>query len=266
MMKRLESLDIILIALIILILLVVFTFAIALAFPQATQRILKDLRARAQAILGPEFLARPPAFLEAVQKRAGEGFKYRIKPFFLRGINFFYHPYSTMLSRLKAERERREKELAFKKCLSCHKDLFKRTALRSIYIDHLVHKRKGVSCEKCHIEIKHPQPPRPKERLCLDCHQKVGAPDKCKDCHAPGSIFHSAIVAPEKTAQFMGERVLISLVPPGFERGRSEACGKCHEIKNFCDRCHLVFHKDDPNWRPTHGPRIMKGELMMRVS
>lgn len=263
--KRFGFLDIVLIILIILILLSAFIFIVALVFPQATQRILTDLRTRFQIILGPEFQPRAPAVIQTLQERASEGYQYRIKPSFLKAKNFLFQPYFKLIRTLKTERERRAKELLFGKCVNCHKELFKRTALKSIYIDHKLHQTKNVACEKCHSKIRHPNPPGPREQVCLDCHIKIKAPTGCSDCHAPGSIFHSAIIAEEKTARFMGERIQKSLLPVGFEKWQAAVCKNCHNINQFCDRCHLAFHKDEPLWAPTHGPRIMKGELDMRT-
>ena len=77
----------------------------------------------------------------------------------------------------------------FTACVECHKDYATQRRF-SVYMNHPLHAELGMRCVECHPTNPHPNPPRPQENACADCHSEVNDKDQCGYCHPPASLPH----------------------------------------------------------------------------
>ncbi|MBI4744828.1 MAG: hypothetical protein HY776_08470 [Actinobacteria bacterium] len=263
-MKKIGFLNIILVFLTILTVLSIFTMALAIVYPDATQRILQNFRTTLAPIINSEFIVRASNTMQKVREQAQEGYELRIRPFPQRVTNFIKEPFEKRQKELALQR----KIAAFNECEKCHKNIFKKTVFNHIYIDHTIHQQRGVLCLKCHTDIKHPNPKAPKMDTCVNCHKQQRIAASCETCHAPGSIFE--VIAKERTEHFQAgksSRVLVkpAFMSPSFTGEKIETCKNCHNPPDFCNKCHLMFHKTLPDWVPTHGRNILGGVYKITI-
>jgi len=264
--------EVILVLLTVLVLLAVFTVLLALIYPSATKNIISDISQSYESNHGG-----PIGFMGDVVKRAGDGFNARVAP----AINWVGKRLADIFGRKKFGGTIVENHVGppikTKDCTGCHEHekLFERKAYANIYIDHRLHDAADISCRRCHLNTKHPKPRVVKQEVCIDCHKKTRASTDCSSCHPPGSILDSAVIPQVKTDEFLhGSQVSAkSLVPhnfgtpdPQWLKGQGDPpCLNCHDVPEFCNKCHLVFHNKISNWRLVHGPRLLKQEYVMNV-
>lgn len=280
MKRSIGFLEIMLAALTLVVVVFLFTLAIAVLSPQATERTLIQVRQTLQSYLGPSFDVASKTFT-GVTDRALDGYDYRIRPVPERVKNVV----SGREERRKADEEAAKQEEEFKKCLSCHEheNLFDRTAIDTIFIDHKVHDDEGIGCDRCHANTSHDPPAVPSEQTCLDCHEDQKGRDgfsfavakedqaaECTFCHAPGSIIE--VVPKEYISHFLDQRSAHTKAlgtphaytdPSKTDPEKLGVCFNCHR-PSFCNACHLVFHNTIPEWIPNHGPSILRGVYSTR--
>lgn len=269
MKKRRNFTEVLLILLTVLVFLAVFTVILALIYPSATKNIIADISQGSESNQGG-----PIGVMGQVVKRAAEGFNARIAP----AVNWIGKRIADLLSRKKPGGtivENEEPPIKVADCTGCHKKLFDQRANSNIYVDHRLHEAADIDCRKCHLNTKHPKPRVVKQAACIDCHEQSQASTACADCHPPGSILDSAVIPQEKTDEFLHNASVStkSLVPHNFGRpdpawlkGEGDApCSNCHEVPEFCNKCHLVFHDEIPDWPLVHGGRLLRQEYVMNV-
>ena len=248
-----------------LVVLAIIATLLAFAYPEVTSSIVADLRA--DVVRGSSPVVTIPL---KVTKRMGEGFNYRIKP-------FFENTADGVANRFLSEKKpsKRPDPVAFTAgdCIECHSKLFEERTVSYINIDHRLHDALQIKCNECHADTEHPRPKAVAQKTCLDCHgSRVSG--ECGVCHAPGSILDS--IAAEKTSEFLAGRTSDDrpLYRVGFSvpnrawlretshGGDEGPCANCHEIPTFCNTCHLVFHDKVPSWRNRHGAKLLRLEYI----
>lgn len=249
----------------ILVIFAIVALILGLAYPNAMSSIIRDIRQGVSGSDNPVVGA-----LIKVGQRIGDGFNYRFRP----ALDEF-----SGLFRGKPEKPKKKVapalEFTAEKCTECHKDLFERRGFGNVYIDHRLHAANNIKCGSCHSDIKHPQPKRVAQVVCLACHKREGATVACESCHPPGSVANKKVIPQDRLNEFFSGRTASSksLMPPNFEqpdnhwlRGEGNSpCKQCHEVPDFCNRCHLVFHNTIGDWRQVHGPRLLRQEYVMNV-
>lgn len=264
--------EVILVLLTVLVLLAVFAVLLALIYPNATKNIIADVSQTYESNRGG-----PVGFMGRVARQAGEGFNARVAP----AVKWVGKRLADLLGRKKPGgtivQDHVGPPITSKDCIGCHEHekLFEQKAGGNIYIDHRLHDAADVGCRRCHLNTKHPKPRVVKEEVCLDCHKKDQASTACSSCHPPGSILSSGVIPQEKTDEFLhGSQVSAgSLVPhnfgspePQWLKGEGDVpCRNCHDVPEFCNTCHLVFHDKIANWRLVHGARLLRQEYVMNV-
>ncbi|MDP1808871.1 MAG: cytochrome c3 family protein [Actinomycetota bacterium] len=268
-MQRFDFLEFLLAILSILVIVAILATVLALAYPDVTASIVADIRQSAQDGRSPVLVA-----LSKIGERLSGGFNYRIKPFIRKADKWF-----AKLRRPSTPRARVVQTFKPKDCDSgCHAKLFDQPATAHVYVEHRLHEALEVPCSSCHTYVKHPKPRRVAQKVCIDCHKKTKASIACDTCHPPGSILAAGVIPEAKTKEFMAGRTatLKALIGPEFAAPNREwladtghendanrgPCRNCHEVPDFCNTCHLVFHDKEPNWRNVHGPRILKKEYL----
>jgi len=260
--RKIEFVDFLILIIALLILLAILSVVLVVAFPEAAKGTANNLRARISPVI-----SRPAKVFSNLSQRGEAGYNYRVKPL-LKAV-------SDAGAGKKREKLSPGSGVDFSGCVKCHDDLFDRIGSNHIYIDHRIHQAQDLECGKCHSggheksggKGKVPAVP---ESTCLKCHQADKKTGNCKKCHMPGSLLKG--IAKAKTDQFFAERTVNKkvLVPVGFEHpvgDRSKPCRQCHNYPDFCTRCHamktpnIVSAPHDNNWIPTHGMRILRGEL-----
>ncbi len=260
--------EVLLVLLTVLVMLAVFAVLLALVYPEAAREIVTDLSQSLQQSGGNNDR---PTIIGQVAGRAGQGYEGRIAPA-ARSIGNRLK--SIFTREVKSERKKKKPAegppIDPNECIGCHEheDLFDLKAINNIYIDHRIHDAAAVKCPVCHLSTDHPKPKTVDQKVCRSCHQKEKAPTDCRACHTPGSILDDAVVSTEKTEHFLsGSRVRTkSLVPhrfgepdPAWLKGEGDIpCANCHTVPDFCNVCHLAFHKTVPDWMFVHGPRILQ--------
>lgn len=262
-MRNFGFLEILIILLVILVLLSIFVVVLAMIYPAVTQQLLTELR---QDVGSNR--SWPIVTVSKIGKRAAAGFNARIRP----AADFIISLFSR--KRVEEREKRAESEPAsnidFKSCVtgSCHPGLYDRVSFNNIYMNHRLHKANSIDCSVCH-KREHPKPSKAKQSTCLDCHRKVKAVVACSGCHTPGSILSDDVNIQSKEDFLAGVTASHKvLVPTSFEHPVGDAngpCKNCHEVPTFCNRCHLVFHKEIPDWVPTHGRKLLGGLYVMNV-
>lgn len=257
-------LEIILLFLTVLVLLALLTITLAILYPNSARQASNELGQNIRPIVKDISNAN-------IYKRARDGFNYRIKPFFQSLIGMFSKSRRPPEVEKKPSLEEAAK-IDFTKCVDCHGYLYATMVTSRVISAHLIHKAEGISCFVCHQDATHPKPQRIAESTCLRCHQKVKSDKKCSFCHSPGSLL--ALVPKEKKVKFFEVSTVKTkdLRPPefgdpieGLKGNPGVACAQCHEVPTFCNRCHLVFHKQLPDWVPTHGGKLLGGTYVMNT-
>lgn len=148
---------------------------------------------------------------------------------------------------------------SFTACVECHEDYATQRRF-GVYMNHPLHAELGMACVTCHPTNPHPNPPRPQERVCAECHTEVDEKDGCGYCHPPaslphfyylgapkGSVTECAVCHPKNAfvAQHPEPKVTGSFT--GIDQ---DTCLTCHE-QTTCASCHAPGHPAD--WLTTHG-------------
>ena len=163
-----------------------------------------------------------------------------------------------------------EVSTTFAKCGTCHTDYETRSRFTHVYMNHRVHAQEGMACDSCHTSVQHPNPPRPTEAVCAECHDQVNTKGQCDFCHPAGTLPHFYLLGapregvvncaschPKNTMPQLGER----LVHVGtFSGDPSNRCLQCHTKSGMdqtgtgqpttCNTCHGQPHPSD--WVKIH--------------
>ncbi len=262
--RRFGFLEVFLALLIAVVVLGIFALVLAFMYPDATSSITRDVRAATSSGKSPTI-----TFLRSATTRAGNNIDFRIKPVADKIISLF----ASIGIGPQESVEPPPKDFDANDCIECHENIFEQKGFANISIDHRLHAAQEIKCAKCHVDTKHPNPPSVVKNVCLVCHTKVGASIECDTCHTSGSIL--SVIPEEKTQEFLQGSIVSaqSILPPGFGKphpewleGKGEApCQSCHEVPDFCNRCHLVFHNRISDWKQVHGPRLLRQEYVMNV-
>ncbi len=266
--RRFGFMEVFLVLLIAIVVLAIFALVLALMYPDATSTITRDVREAASSGKSPTL-----AFAKSVLERAEENIDLRIKPFADAVIRRFAS-IGTMF-RDTSVSQPKIKDFKADDCLECHENLFEQRGFANIFVNHRVHAALEIKCSECHEDTKHPKPKSIAKKTCVNCHEQTGVAADCGICHAPGSILSDEIIPKEKTREFLaGSAAAVnSIMPTSFGSPdpkwltgeRDAPCRKCHEVPNFCNRCHLVFHNRISNWKQVHGPRLLRQEYIMNA-
>lgn len=269
-MRRFDFLEIVLAILTLMVVLAIMVTILALAYPDVTSSIIADIRQSASQGQSPVFVA-----ISEIAKRASDGFNYRVKPLVRNAVRWAG---KFRLPRMPVDKT--VPSFAAKDCAGCHEKLFTQRAWRNIYVDHRLHEAEEIVCNRCHTDIKHPRPKSVSQAVCIDCHKDVKASTDCKTCHPPGSILAGGVIPAKETKEFLAGRTasLKAVIRPEFaapnrdwlktdaeiddEHQSDVPCANCHDVPDFCNACHLVFHDKEPNWKNVHGARIFRKEYL----
>lgn len=260
--RKIEFLDFLILIIALLILLAILSVVLIVAFPEAAKSTANNLQSRLSPIV-----SRPAKVFSNLAHRGEAGYSFRIEPL-LKSI-------SGAGAGKKKEKLSPGSGVDFSDCGECHDDLFDHKGSGHIYIDHRIHQAQDIECGECHSSGHKQAAGKGKvsavsESTCLKCHKQDKESGNCKKCHMPGSLLKA--VAPEQTEKFFAGRETNKkvLVPVGFEHpvgDNSKPCRQCHDYPEFCTRCHamrapnIVSGPHANNWIPTHGMRILRGEL-----
>jgi len=258
-MRRIGLPEVILILLILLVTMALVVVLLALAYPKTAQSILIEFKQSLKENGGGAF-----GFINLVGQRLSDSFNYRILPA-VRAVGRLF----ARQPAAKPRSEAKGAQFQTKDCYNCHRDLFTQKASSHLYVNHRLHDAAGLPCGTCHLTTKHPQPKTISETDCQNCHKKQRLTLGCQGCHPPGSVNSKGVIAPAKYDQFFAVRATASLKTLGPKQfgnpnhnwllGQDNPpCAQCHNVPDFCNRCHLVFHNKEPNWRNVHGPRILQ--------
>lgn len=257
---RIDILDFLIVAVLLLLVLAIFVGVLAISFPGVAKQTIDN-------VLMPGGGAGKA--ISKVANRATEGYIYRVRPL-MSAIGRFFR-WDEPPKPGKAEPVIADIDAS--SCYKCHPDVFTQDAVNHIYVRHREHEAAGVVCGVCHKSDKHdPKPAVVREETCIECHKRVLARVDCPSCHKAASLLDDRLIAREKRERFLAGRAVAGkvLVPSGFEHPvdyQNTACKQCHDVPEFCTRCHVGMHDGilsgphDERWIPTHGPRILKGDL-----
>jgi len=155
---------------------------------------------------------------------------------------------------------------AFTACVDCHPDYARQRAF-TVYMNHPVHAEIGLTCDSCHPQSPHPNPPRPVEKVCAECHAEVEDSETCGFCHPPGSLPHFYLLGAPRTAsvrcdvchpkgafEMSGSEPLVEAST--FTGADEDTCLACHE-DTTCARCHGEPHP--LGWASSHGVGVGYG-------
>lgn len=151
----------------------------------------------------------------------------------------------------------------FTACVECHPDYGTQRRF-NVYMNHPLHAEIGVKCVTCHPTNPHPNPPRPQESACVDCHSEVNQKDQCGYCHPPASLPHFyALGAPKDSVvdcsvchpknAFWGQNPTQKVFLADFSGADPDTCLSCHKEAS-CAMCHGAPHP--PDWIQIHGPTL----------
>jgi len=150
----------------------------------------------------------------------------------------------------------------FTECVDCHPD-YARERSFTVYMNHPVHAEIGLSCEDCHPQNPHPNPPRPTEAMCADCHAEVQDRESCGFCHPPGSLPHFYLLgAPRGAAvrcdvchpqETFRTTATERQIDETFSGADEALCLSCHQ-DSTCSSCHASSHP--PGFVESHGRSI----------
>lgn len=262
MKKRFDWLQILLFFLGGLLAVLVFFAVIIIAFPVTGERAVANFRDSFEHAIGYDPQEKATEFFLAIGTRARAGWEKRIVqiPKKLSSIG------KKVESKSVRQLDEEKLTVEFNECGKCHKDYMERSVFKGIYMNHRKHFAQNVKCYDCHKENTHPNPQKVQEEDCKSCHKKNGdikLVGECSACHTPGSIFNDVRGDTISTQKFLASRKVNSLMPSGFQHGKTEACKNCHETPEFCNKCHLVFHDKLPDWLQIHGPNILASKYQV---
>jgi hypothetical protein len=146
----------------------------------------------------------------------------------------------------------------FTACVTCHPDYAAKQRF-NVYMDHPLHAQLGMECVTCHPQNIHPNPPRPLEKTCAECHD-VNQRESCGLCHPPASLPHFYLLgAPKQSVvqcdvchprNTFGNSHPDSKVHGTFTGVNKTQCLSCHQ-GTTCQSCHGQPHPSD--WVQIHG-------------
>lgn len=151
----------------------------------------------------------------------------------------------------------------FTACVDCHPDYAKERSF-TVFMNHPVHAEIGVTCATCHPQNPHPNPPRPTEAMCAECHTEVQERESCGFCHPPGSLPHFYLLGAPRGAAvrcdvchpqdtFRTTATDPHLSGEVLSGADEELCLSCHE-DSTCASCHEPGHP--AGFIDTHGMNI----------
>ncbi len=153
----------------------------------------------------------------------------------------------------------------FTACVGCHPDYGTQRRF-GVYMDHPLHAELGVECVVCHPSNPHPNPPRPQESACADCHSEVNEKDQCGYCHPPASLPHFYYLGAPKDSvvecavchpkNSFGGQHPDPKITASFSGTDQATCLACHE-KSTCALCHAQPHP--AGWLTSHGSEAAFG-------
>lgn len=258
-MKKIDWLEILLFVLGGLLALLIFVAVIIIAYPKTGDRAVRNVGESFERAFGYDPQEKVTEIFTAVGNRARGGWEQRIVKLPDK-LKVFRKPVVAKKERSQVDEEKLAVE--FNECKKCHSNFMEREVFNKIYLNHRQHLTNGVKCYECHKGNVHPKPNKVDEKDCLNCHKKLEDSarlvENCETCHTPGSIINNVKGDSPSTLQFLASRKMSSLMPQGFQHGKSEACNSCHNTLEFCNRCHLVFHHKLPNWIEEHGENILR--------
>jgi len=129
----------------------------------------------------------------------------------------------------------------FTTCSGCHPGYETKTRFTHVYLSHQTHGQAGIACAKCHTMVAHPNPDRPAESVCQECHDQVTGKGKCDFCHPPGTLPHFYLMGAPRDRyiecatchpQTTIPTAETSLVNVGDFSGNPDTlCRECHTVK-----------------------------------
>lgn len=170
-------------------------------------------------------------------------------------------------------------EVSSKNCLFCHQEAIEKTnVFKGLKVSHL-HFTDVYRCTDCHNGVhKEKKDPYVVEALCLTCHRAKKKDKKCSFCHQ-ADVGKRIVTAPRdfKKVQFGGLKSCrgchsislctrchgVEMPHPeswkepqnhakyGVFEGKNKICKKCHDIPDFCNRCHR-FPGHYSKWKNDH--------------
>lgn len=154
----------------------------------------------------------------------------------------------------------------FTACVDCHPDYGTQRRF-TVYMNHPLHAELGMKCVTCHPTNPHPNPPRPREDACAECHSEVDEKDECGFCHPPASLPHFYYLgAPKQSVvdcdvchpknTFAGQTPTAKVFLGDLTGGDQDTCLSCHEQAS-CQSCHGTPHPS--GWAATHGDSLFAG-------
>jgi hypothetical protein len=153
----------------------------------------------------------------------------------------------------------------FTACVECHPDYATQKKF-NVYMDHPLHAELGMACETCHPQNPHPNPPRPQESACAECHDQVDDKEQCSYCHPPASLPHfyyfgapkqsvvdCSVCHPKET--FDVGKPTSKVVLGIFDGSDQQECLSCHQDSS-CESCHGQPHP--LGWVGLHSSTVLK--------
>lgn len=267
MFRKFKATEILLIVLSVVLVVLTFLVAIVIMYPKAGDRAVRNIRDSFEEAFGYDIQEKATDFFVKIGERAKAGWEKRVKRI-PESLTRFYKV--SPGDRKKQEKEKlvEIKDEEFNKCSKCHKDFVDRLVFNKIYLDHRLHEAEEIRCDECHIDISHkPKPDPVRENICVSCHKdtKIAKLSECSVCHAPGSIYSGGIIDKSRLSKFAASKNVKLLMPGGFEHGKTpQKCNNCHDLPDFCNDCHLVFHDKISSWTTIHGANILSGKYNIK--
>jgi hypothetical protein len=178
----------------------------------------------------------------------------------------FHRGYQYWIVPLWSSPEAPPGEPGFAECVECHPDYAAKRKF-TVFLNHPLHAQSGVACATCHRQNVHPNPPRPQELTCAECHREVNQENGCGFCHPPASLPHFYLLgAPREgvvdcdTCHQRG-RFDTDPTEPLVHADRLDGtdrstCLTCHEEPS-CRGCHGAPHPS--SWPSEHGAQLFVG-------
>lgn len=163
-------------------------------------------------------------------------------------------------------------ETTFAACGTCHEDYETEKRFSAVYMDHPLHAQEGLSCGECHTQNTHPNPSRPTEDVCAECHD-VQERKKCDTCHPPGGLAHFYLLGapregvPECTVchpseSFEREGPPVPMDTGAFNGDDRRPCEQCHVAQSTCESCHGTpkVGPHPANWVAQHAEAALSND------